>query len=61
MGYLILILPGALEVSIPTEIAAETHFHVQLQLLLSTFVVVGVVNTEMFVSFIKLPFYNQTG
>ena len=28
---------------------------------LSTFVFVGVVNTEIFMSFIKLPFYKQTG
>ena len=28
---------------------------------LSTFAVVGVVNTENFLSFIKLPFYKQTG
>ena len=28
---------------------------------LSTFVVVGVVNTEIFMSFIKLPFQKQTG
>ena len=25
------------------------------------FVVVGIVNTEIFMSFIKLPFYKQTG
>ena len=28
---------------------------------LSTFAVVGVVNTEIFMSFIKLHFYKQTG
>ena len=28
---------------------------------LSTFAVVGVVNTEIFMSFIKLPFYKHTG
>ena len=28
---------------------------------LSTFAVVGVVNTEIFMSFIKLPFYRHTG
>ena len=40
-------------VQLKEELNIENH--------LSTFIVVGVVNTEIFMSFFKLPFYKQTG